>query len=189
MTAIGRILTAALVVLTLGAANGWSQPVAAQMTPLSPATHPELRVGRKVWVTVADGSVIEGKITSVSDTELDISTGQIVKSLPWRTVQVVEAKDSLGNGLRIGLFGGAGVGALGGVFLNSVSCSEGAGCSSYGAAVLFSALTVVMVALPVSLLIDYVHTGRQSIYRPAAQVSVGPLITPGRFGVGGVVRW
>ena len=189
MTAIGRVLTAALVVLTLAVANGWSQPVAAQMTPLSPATHPELRVGRKVWVTVADGSVIEGKITSVSDTDLDISTGQTVKSLPWRTVQVVEAKDSLSNGLRIGLFGGAAFGALSGALVNYVTCSDDAGCSDYGEVMLINALSMVMVALPVSLLIDYLHTGRQSIYRPGTQVSVGPLIAPGRFGVGGLVRW
>ena len=68
-------------------------------------------MGRRVWVTLTDGPVIEVKITSVSDTELGILSGQKVSPLPWRAVRLVEAKDSLGNGLLLGALIGAGGGA------------------------------------------------------------------------------
>jgi hypothetical protein len=186
MVTNGRIRTAALVVLALASTSAWSQTVSAQV-PAS--TNPELRTGRRVWVTQADGSVIEGKIASVSDTALGVSSDQTVKSLPWRSVRVVEAKDSLGNGLMLGVLIGAGGGALGGILTNVALCYEGCNSEDEAAVVLGSVLTGLMFAVPISLLVDHAHNGRQTIYRPSAQVSVGPTLGRGKLGVGAVVRW
>ena len=174
----------ALIVVTPGIAL--AQNISAS-TP-SPTDWQRVKPGRTVWVTTNTGSVVHGKIAAISDSGLIMRDQGREVTIGLADVRLVEGRDSLRNGLQIGMATGAVAGGL--LFAGlAQACEGGQGCSgdATGAILAGGALGAAGGSL-VGLMLDALIPGRQTLFGGTTTV-VTPVITPNKKAIDVAIRW
>lgn len=88
----------------------------------------EIREGEALLVTTSDGARISGRMISVTAASLSLDTSQGPRTLRAGDVRRIVVKDSIRNGLLIGLGSGAAAGAAGGLLINAICVNETGAC-------------------------------------------------------------
>lgn len=110
--------------------------VAAQ-APTQPSVL-SVRAGERVLVTMTDGSQVLGRVWAVAPDGLRLDTPGGTQVIPVDRIARLVVKDSLDNGLLVGLGTGAGAGFSLGMTVNMICAGEGSNCP--GAVVLLTAM-------------------------------------------------
>ena len=63
----------------------------AQTSSLAVGSPSGVRVGQTVWITTVDGREVQGRIASVSGTEIGLQTDQNIVPIRWTEVRLIEA--------------------------------------------------------------------------------------------------
>lgn len=116
-------MTLAVVLLAGGAAAQPAQPTHAVLFQEN-----EVRPGEKVRVTTTDGSVVSGRLLTLTAAAITIDTRNGAQVLPSNRVARLVVKDSVRNGALIGLVAGAAAGLAGGAAINAICVNETGGC-------------------------------------------------------------
>jgi hypothetical protein len=176
-TSFRRIVRSALV-LALLTFLSVAAPAAAQTFA------PSVTAGQTVFVTNAQGAEIRGKVTSITDTGLDLATGVGARHFALADIWMIQKKDSNREGWLIG----SGVGLLSA----TINVGEIAPSQRPFFIVFAAAFYGGMGAL-----IDNGINGRQLLYnRPSEPsrpiVTLSPLVSLGKsksLGFGGAIVW
>ena len=161
-------------------------PVAANAQALT-----GVREGAHVWITTAEGVEYEGRIAAIASTglRLDAASGRMAFDLA--DVRRIEARDGLGNGMRIGAIAGAL--ALGGfaAFLSQALCEIPDGCFPHDLGpILVMAGIGAGAGLGAGALVDHVIKGRRTLYSSeSVAVRFTPSVSPSGFGGAVSVAW
>jgi hypothetical protein len=158
--------------------------VAAQDTPaaLPAGPTPRVRPGQAIWVTTFDGRELSGSVRSVSPSILEMTGPDGELSIALRDVRMIEAGDSLKNGVRNGAIIG---GALLGIYLPTYGprCERDCGADysstrdTIGAVAFGTGVGAGAGAL-IGLLVDHLVKGRQVVYAAAPTASTDWEILP-----------
>jgi hypothetical protein len=185
----GRIVTARILAFTLAICVSSSRLAGAQTVPPSADAPPAVRVGQTVWVTTADGREVQGKIGSLSATEIGIRSGGYVTPIRWTTVRLIEEPDSNVDGSAWGAL----IGALAGGVPAALYMANDAECPcplrKTKEIVTGFSLVGAGIGTAVGLAVDSLRRGRRPLYRASATVSLAPVVRPARLGIAAVVRW
>jgi hypothetical protein len=146
-----------------------------------------VRAGDTVTVDESTGTVITGRIESLSPSTLILMTEGRRRELLESDITIIRQRrqDSMANGAIIGLMSGA---AAAGVLI-AVACADD-DCGGGEAAALIAIYAAVGTGIGVG--VDALITKKQVIYEKAvksAQFRVSPLLAPGRRGVALSVAW
>lgn len=125
--------------ITFTAALGFVAPPAFAQTPdLVRTAGPELEAGDKVDVLTKAGEKHTGRVRTLTDRSLALDTADGLVDLVPAEVGRVVIKDSITNGLLIGLGAGAAGGALLAFFYNALCETENCGAEALGIAALWT---------------------------------------------------
>ena len=143
---------------------------------------PPVKIGQNVWVTSTEGAEIQGTVSAISSSNIELLTAIGPKRLALDDVAAISKKDSSLDGF----LGGAVLGALVGGSVKSPARNDRATLAVAGA----------LIYGTVFGLIDAAIQGRDVIYRrsqPASTVvNIAPIVGlegPKRVGVGGTITW
>jgi hypothetical protein len=126
------VITAALVTLLL------ARTATAQTAPALGDVSRVLRPGDHIVVLTEDGTRISGEAETLSAAALGVRTRAGLRTIPAERIGRLVVKDSLENGMLIGLATGASVGLVGGLFVNLICENETGGCP--GAVLMLTAM-------------------------------------------------
>lgn len=181
------ITAARILVSTLAICGCLSRPATAQTSRSSAGPTSAVRVGQTVWVTTADGREVEGIIGSVSGSEIGVQTGQQVTSFRWTEVRLIQAPDSIVDGVVKGAIYGGLAGAIpAAVFMGSYGECP---CSTSGGIVMGYTALGAGIGAVIGAAVDGNRIGRRQLYKASPTVALAPLLLPGRVAVTAAVRW
>jgi hypothetical protein len=175
--------------------------VAAQDPPaaLPAGPTPRVRPGQMIWVTTSDGRELSGSVRSVSASVLEMTGPGGELSIPLRDVRMIEAGDSMKNGVRNGaIIGGASLGIYFGLLSYGLRCERDCGADYSSTrdtigAVAFGAGAGAGAGALVGLLVDHLRKGRQVVYAAAPTESTAweilPVVAKGGLRVYATVSW
>jgi len=123
MESVMRISGLILLGSLLSAAMAYGQPG----QPTLAFVQDEVRPGETLLVTTSNGTRMTGRLRMTA-ASLTIETADGPRTLPADQVQRIVVKDSIRNGLLIGLGTGAAVGATGGLLVNAICVNEAGAC-------------------------------------------------------------
>ena len=124
MESVMKISGLILLGLLLSAAVASGQP---GQPPLA-FLQDEIRPGETLLITTSNGTRMTGRLRTLPAASLTIQTADGPRTLPADQVQRIVVKDSIRNGLLIGLGTGAAVGATGGLLVNAICVNESGAC-------------------------------------------------------------
>ena len=124
MESIMKISGSILLGSLLSPAIAYGQPA----QPTLAFVENEVRPGETLLVTTSDGTRMTGRLRALTAASLAIETADGVRTLRADQVQRIVVKDSIRNGLLIGLGTGAAIGATGGLLVNAVCVNETGAC-------------------------------------------------------------
>lgn len=177
----GRLgVAVALMVVIPGIALAQSPDQPAQSTPPPPAWQ-RVKPGREVWVTTNTGSLVHGKIATISGTSLNVREQDREVTIRLDDVRLVEGRDSK----RDGFFIGTASGAIGGGLIGASFCDGGGPC---GLAVFLTAAIGAPVGGLLGIIVDGLIPGRQTLFGGGTTV-VTPVITSDRKSINVAIRW
>jgi opacity protein-like surface antigen len=119
-----RHVTAATLGLTLLVRTAAAQTAPSAITGLEG----EIRLGEKVAVMTSDGTTVSGPLRALTADSLSLETRNGLETLPADRIGRIVSKDSVRNGLWIGLGVGAAAGLAGGLLVNAICVNETGGC-------------------------------------------------------------
>jgi len=146
----------------------------------------KVKTGDTVYVTDSTGTEYKGKLSDVSVSSLTLQTDGTPRQFLAATVTMVrrQQRDSLKNGLFIGLGIGAAIGVLG-----AATCSGGDSSDCNASARGLFALTSAGIGVGLGVGIDALVPGKKAlIYRAdsrssAATINIFPIVSPTRRGL------
>jgi hypothetical protein len=151
------------------------------------AQTPNPAVGRKVWITMADASVHQGRVARVTSDILTLSADGTTMALATRDVRRIEAPDGVRDGVAKGAIGTAIGGGLVLGVLGGLVCEHN--CGAYMVQTgLFGAVVGGAAGAIAGGLLDAANPGRQVIFERTS-LSIAPVITGKSRSVSIVVRW
>ncbi len=98
--------------------------------PPPPNLAGEIRGGDKVILVTSEGTTVTGRVQAVTATTVSLDTSRGIETIPISRIGRVVVKDSIRNGLWIGLGAGASAGLAGGLMLNAICSNESGACPS-----------------------------------------------------------
>lgn len=169
----GRIrFTLVVALLVAGcASSAFAQPLLADVP---------IKTGKLYWVTRTDGMEVKGFITERTDTELRISGERGPLAVPVSDVLMIAKPDGLKEGFLVGMLTGVTM-----VVVQPDDPDYGSGAKAAFAAYFGLAFGGI------GALVDKMVGGRDVVYRQPGTVSVSlaPVLSGGRRGIGAVLRW
>lgn len=165
----------------------WAADRAAAGGPLE-----SLRPGQHVWVTTADGTTLEGDVTSRSGSVLTLRRGPTTSRVAAADIRRLDTTDRIRDGLLTGAGVGAASGAVFGILLGAALCESGGHCALEGGLIV-GAVGGAAGAVA-GALIDSLRVGRRPVYAahgaPERPVFVlAPVVVRQGAGAAGLVRW
>ena len=183
---MGLSSSVVLLVLLLSSSVAHAQP-----PTLGPSNNIPLKLGQTIWVTGPEGREVKGTVRGLSPGSFDLDTRGTVVRFDLATIERIEKRDSLRDGVQVGGILGAVVGAAYGVALVKGFCGD---CSL--GSVIFVPVTGAavfgLVGMGYGALIDWVIPGRTRLYSKsllATRATLTPVLSPGRYGLMGAIRW
>jgi len=158
---------------------------AREARPRSAQPWPSMTSGQTLWVTDGDGHETKGELIAVSATEVSLKHRRVVEQIPLSRVQRIDTTDHVRDGALRGFLIG---GAAGGV-LAILACD----CEDYAA--LFALAGVGIgggAGAAIGVLGDGLIDHRRPVYGASPsgrRITVLPMVTGKRAGIGGVLRW
>lgn len=161
-------------------------PNAAKATPPL-AEWQRVKPGREVWVTTNTGSLVHGKVATISDSSLSVREQDREVTIRLDAVRLVEGRDSLKNGVVIGgASGGLVLGVLFAVALPAIC--ESNPCTSAAEGFVVGAASGAAIGGLLGMMVDALIPGRQTLFGGSTTV-VTPVITPNRKAIDVAIRW
>ena len=84
--------------------------------------------GEKIVLTTSDGERVEGRLRTITPDLVTLDLRKGLGMIEMRRVNRIVVKDSIRNGLLMGLAIGAGAGVAGGLVMNAICVNETGGC-------------------------------------------------------------
>lgn len=181
---MGLSSSVVLLVLLLSSSVAHAQPPTVGLSNSIP-----LRLGQTIWVTGPEGREVKGTLRGLSPGSFDLDTRGTVVRFDLATIERIEKRDSLRDGVQIGGFLGAVVGASG------LAVRRSCGDCSLAAAIIVQVTGAAvggLVGMGYGALIDWAIPGRTRLYSktpPATRATLTPVLSPGRYGLIGAIRW
>ena len=145
---------------------------------------------RVVYVTTDTGLETSGRLLRADATSLTLREGTTERVFPRDQVLFVEKRDSLKNGLIIGLAIGGGLGILGAEMSDCGRIYETRACDTGERAAILAVSVGVYTGISVG--IDAMIRGRTRIYRRSVRpyaVRVGPILWSHTLGAAASFAW
>jgi hypothetical protein len=180
----------ALTVMCCFFAGGFARPARAQSAASSfTEIGSAVKRGHRVSVTDDAGERIQGKLTSLSPSAIELLIdGKATSVAASRVREVTELRRQTGRGARIGLAAGAGLGLLSGLTVEDCF-----GCPGPGGTAVAGAIVLGGLGAGIGAIIGSGITRERLVYRsgarPPVALSVSPLASPLGTGVRAVVRF
>ena len=133
---------------------------------------PGVRTGDQVWIEYDNGTEVRGTFLGASASEVTIRTSGKVVSTPLQAIRTVAKRDSLIEGVLVGM--GAGLGA--GLYLAYFDEPRTIPAS-------------ILIGGAVGAAIDALRSKRHVVYRKSKSVTVTPVVTPSVARMGVNVAW
>jgi hypothetical protein len=168
-----------------------SPPSAAERAAMTGTPAGAVDLGQTVWITSADGRRVQGEVVSLSADGMTLSHASGATAFAAGQIQRIEATDHLLDGVLVGAGVGAAAGGAFGVMLGRVLCEDTDSCVLFATLVL-GGLGGGMGTLAGAIIDSFRDAPRPVFERPIARgasLRLAPLITTGRLGAGGMVRW
>lgn len=170
-----------LIVLVLAAAFATSfASSASAQTALTNAV-PPVTSGQKVWVTTNEGWEVNGVVSKLGATFIEVSGEAGTKHINFSDARKIDIKDSNWSGFWLGAAIGGGLSAL---LMSDLECTRGCSKAKF---VAFEALSWGGLGA----LIDHFVEGRERVWenRDTTALHVSPIVAPKGLGVGGSISW
>ena len=166
-----------------------AQTVQAKNVPVEAAgTKLPVKIGETVWVTVAQGWELKGRVTAFTPTTIEINNETKTQQLNVTEIRRIAKPDSLKNGFLIG----AAVGVLSGVGYTVDAMNPKASGGAKAGFAVFNIAIGVGIYGSLGRWLDKRSEGRQTIYEkpaPSTNVEVRPIVSRRGLGLGGSIRW
>jgi hypothetical protein len=153
-----------------------------------------VRGGQRVWVTTTDGVQITGAVISASLSSLTIARGSGRETIPVASlarIDVAESSTAARNRwMVVGGLGGLGLGVA--VTVSWVASNGGEGADAFGIWGPGLATLGIVAGGLIGAEIDRRRAVRHTIYdvgRPAAALTLTPLVTRRAHGLSATIRW
>jgi len=169
-------------------------PPASTTTWLSVAPDRPIRIGQRVWVTLADGSPITGAVLSASATSLTIARDGGRDTIPVASLARVDVLESptvaRTRWMVIGGLSGLGLGAA--MTASWVASNGGEGADAFGIWGPGLATLGIVAGGLIGREIDRRHSVRRTVFdisRPSSTFTVTPIVALRARGLAATIRW
>ena len=154
-------------------------------TPSTGGPFAGLHRGQSVWITLADGREVAGRIVNVNADRVGISSGDHVTDVSATGVRRVETPDPIRDGAIKGALYGAAAFAWT-IVIAVVYADEGGPAAALGMTAIGAGAGAGLGAY-----IDHARQRRTVVFTasPAGKVAIAPLVGPGAVGATARIRW